>query len=133
MGHGTEHAADSSYAVMEQALRAYAQHPVYIATVEGKRTIADVIAQMKFEGIVNTKVIVAPFMLVAGDHANNDMAGEEDSFASLLREEGYVFYVELQNIRQSGKFIYHIYKKLQVRCLRILRHRIVRESFTESV
>ena len=60
MGHGTEHAADSSYAVMEQALRAYAQHPVYIATVEGKRTIADVIAQMKFEGIVNTKVIVAP-------------------------------------------------------------------------
>lgn len=89
MGHGTEHAADSSYAVMEQALRAYAQHPVYIATVEGKRTIADVIAQMKFEGIVNTKVIVAPFMLVAGDHANNDMAGEEDSFASLLREEGY--------------------------------------------
>lgn len=54
MGHGTEHAADSSYAVMEQALRAYAQHPVYIATVEGKRTIADVIAQMKFEGLVNT-------------------------------------------------------------------------------
>ena len=89
MGHGTEHAADSSYAVMEQALRAYAQHPVYIATVEGKRTIADVIAQMKSEGIVNTRVVVAPFMLVAGEHANNDMAGEENSFASILKKEGY--------------------------------------------
>lgn len=136
MGHGTEHAADSSYAVMEQALRAYAQHPVYIATVEGKRTIADVIAQMKFEGIVNTKVIVAPFMLVAGDHANNDMAGEEDSFASLLREEGYAPECILRGIAEYPAirevYLSHL-QKLQVRCLRILRHRIVRESFMESV
>ena len=98
MGHGTEHAADSSYAVMEQALRAYAQQPVYIATVEGKRTIADVIAQMKSEEIVNTKVIVAPFMLVAGDHANNDMAGEEDSWKSELEEKGYEVRVILKGL-----------------------------------
>lgn len=79
MGHGTEHSADESYMIIEQALRAYARHPVYIATVEGKRTIQDVIRQMKDEGIVNTRVVLAPFMLVAGDHANNDMAGESDS------------------------------------------------------
>lgn len=89
MGHGTEHVADESYVIMEQALRAYASHPVYIATVEGKRTIEDVIRQMKEEGIVNTRVVLAPFMLVAGDHANNDMAGESDSFASILKNEGY--------------------------------------------
>lgn len=89
MGHGTEHSADESYMIIEQALRAYARHPVYIATVEGKRTIQDVIRQMKDEGIVNTRVVLAPFMLVAGDHANNDMAGESDSFASILKEEGY--------------------------------------------
>lgn len=89
MGHGTEHVADESYMIIEQALRAYARHPVYIATVEGKRTIQDVIRQMKDEGIVNTRVVLAPFMLVAGDHANNDMAGESDSFASILKEEGY--------------------------------------------
>ena len=71
------------------SLRAYARHPVYIATVEGKRTIQDAIRQMKDEGIVNTRVVLAPFMLVAGDHANNDMAGESDSFASILKEEGY--------------------------------------------
>ena len=65
MGHGTEHSADESYMIIEQALRAYARHPVYIATVEGKRTIQDVIRQMKDEGIVNTRVVIAPFMLVA--------------------------------------------------------------------
>lgn len=90
MGHGTEHVADESYVIIEQALRAYASHPVYIATVEGKRTIEDVIRQMKEEGIVNTRVVLAPFMLVAGDHANNDMAGESDSFASILKNEGYL-------------------------------------------
>lgn len=89
MGHGTEHVADESYVIIEQALRVYASHPVYIATVEGKRTIEDVIRQMKEEGIVNTRVVLAPFMLVAGDHANNDMAGESDSFASILKNEGY--------------------------------------------
>lgn len=89
MGHGTEHMADSSYRVMEQALRAYAGKPVYIATVEGKRTIQDVINDMREEGIVNTGVLLAPLMLVAGDHANNDMAGDDESFATILKANGY--------------------------------------------
>lgn len=89
MGHGTEHMADSSYRVMEQALRAYARKPVYIATVEGKRTIQDVINDMREEGIVNTGVFLAPLMLVAGDHANNDMAGDDESFATILKANGY--------------------------------------------
>ena len=46
MGHGTEHAADASYQKMEQALREYSNHAVYIATVEGSVTIDDVIGQM---------------------------------------------------------------------------------------
>lgn len=75
-------------------------------------------------------------MLVAGDHANNDMAGEEDSFASLLREEGYAPECILRGIAEYPAirevYLSHL-QKLQVRCLRILRHRIVRESFTESV
>ena len=81
--------ADSSYRVMEQALRAYARKPVYIATVEGKRTIQDVINDMREEGIVNTGVFLAPLMLVAGDHANNDMAGDDESFATILKANGY--------------------------------------------
>lgn len=116
MGHGTEHVADSSYAIMENALRAYVDHPIYIATVEGRITIEDVIGRMQEEltrterrqywtdaasesvgseaatpkkRIETKRVVVTPFMLVAGDHANNDMAGEEDSFYSKLKEAGY--------------------------------------------
>ena len=66
MGHGTEHMADSSYRVMEQALRAYARKPVYIATVEGKRTIQDVINDMREEGIVNTGVFLATILKANG-------------------------------------------------------------------
>ena len=97
MGHGTEHMADSSYRVMEQALRAYAGKPVYIATVEGKRTIQDVINDMREEGIVNTGVFLAPLMLVAGDHANNDMAGDdEDSWKSQFVASGNFENVDTQ-------------------------------------
>lgn len=88
MGHGSEHIADSSYARFEEALRRYSGHAVYLATVEGAVTISDVIARM--QGKKQTRVVVAPFMLVAGDHANHDMAGEADSFASRLRDAGYV-------------------------------------------
>lgn len=88
MGHGTEHAADSSYTVMEQALRAYAEHEIYIATVEGSVTIDDVIARLQKcrEESSPKRVVVTPFMLVAGDHANNDMV---DTFAEKLRQAGY--------------------------------------------
>lgn len=91
MGHGTEHMADSSYAIMENALRACASHPIYIATVEGRITIEDVIRRMNEElaRAEQKRVVVTPFMLVAGDHANHDMAGESDSFYSKLKEAGY--------------------------------------------
>lgn len=91
MGHGTEHAADVSYQKMEQILREYSNHAVYIATVEGRVTIDDVIGRMKVDKCVESggEVMVMPFMLVAGEHANHDMAGEEGSFSSKLKEAGY--------------------------------------------
>lgn len=91
MGHGTEHAADASYQKMEQILREYSNHAVYIATVEGRVTIDDVIGRMKVDKCVESggEVMVMPFMLVAGEHANHDMAGEEGSFSSKLKEAGY--------------------------------------------
>lgn len=111
MGHGTEHAADGSYEIFETAIRNYADHEIYIATVEGAVTIEDVIVRMQKKHasstnkkMSNQRVVVTPFMLVAGDHANNDMAGgmqeaedgepedgepEEDSFAGKLQVAGY--------------------------------------------
>ena len=99
MGHGTEHAADASYAMMEQSLRAYAKHEIYIATVEGSITIEDVIARMKsgLQSRQNGKELLTAFMLVAGDHANNDMAGsEEDSWKSMFEASGSFDSVDAQ-------------------------------------
>ena len=89
MGHGSEHAADESYERLERVFAQVTENDVYVATVEGSVTICDVIGRMKVSRHKSGRVLVAPFMLVAGDHANHDMAGEEESFAVALREAGY--------------------------------------------
>ena len=92
MGHGSQHEADGSYEKMEQALRAYAGREIYIATVEGAVTIEEVLCRMERCGqsaeTSGQAVLLAPFMLVAGEHAVNDMAGEKASFASKARAAG---------------------------------------------
>lgn len=89
MGHGSEHTADACYARFEEALKRHAPNSVYVATVEGSVSIDDVLRRLIASGRKSGRVLLAPFMLVAGDHANNDMAGEEDSFAEKLRDAGY--------------------------------------------
>ena len=89
MGHGTSHEADESYVKMEQELRAVSGHRCYVATVEGAVTIELALQHMKQEGVMDGRVLTLPFMLVAGDHAIHDMAGEKESFVSILRENGY--------------------------------------------
>ena len=88
MGHGTTHKADESYEKLENVLRQETGMDAYVATVEGSITIEDVIERMK-NSDGSKRMVVTPFMLVAGDHANNDMAGEEDSFKTKLEDEGF--------------------------------------------
>lgn len=89
MGHGSAHEADRSYQKMEQILKEKKEN-TYLATVEGNVGLGDILPQMEKEVAKGSRVVVTPFMLVAGDHANNDMAGEEeDSFAGRLRSAGY--------------------------------------------
>ena len=90
MGHGTAHTAKVSYSQMASVMKDLNYANVFIGTVEGEpeETACEaVIAAVKEAGY--TKVVLRPLMVVAGDHANNDMAGESDSFASILKEEGY--------------------------------------------
>ncbi|SHI10494.1 sirohydrochlorin cobaltochelatase [Sporanaerobacter acetigenes] len=88
MGHGTDHANDKCYDLLQQSFREKGFQRIYIGTVEGKKTIEDIIPILKEEKI--DKVILKPFMLVAGDHANNDMAGDgKDSWKSILLKEGF--------------------------------------------
>ena len=79
MGHGTSHTAKVSYSQMQTAMQTLGYDNVFIGTVEGEPedTACDaVIEKVKEAGY--TKAILRPLMVVAGDHANNDMAGAED-------------------------------------------------------
>lgn len=105
MAHGTPDPANAYYSVMQDRLNDIYGGKVMIYTVEGKPNLEDVIAKLKVQGIKN--VTMMPLMMVAGDHANNDMAGdEEDSHKSILIKEGFNVktYIhglgENQNIRQ---------------------------------
>lgn len=89
MGHGTEAESNQVYAKMQEVLAAGGHENYYIGTVEAEPTLEDVIAALKEKGIYK-KVVLQPLMVVAGDHANNDMAGgEEDSWKTALEAEGY--------------------------------------------
>lgn len=89
MGHGTEADSNQVYARMQETLSAEGHENYYIGTVEAEPTLEDVMAALKEKGGYK-KVVLQPLMVVAGDHANNDMAGdEEDSWKTVLEAEGY--------------------------------------------
>lgn len=88
MGHGTEHQANVTYTKMQQALVDAGHKNYFIGTVEAEPTLEEVMAKVKESGA--KKVVLLPFMIVAGDHANNDMAGDEtDSWKSMFKAAGY--------------------------------------------
>lgn len=104
MGHGSRHEADVSYLRMEEALQTYAKREIYIATVEGTRTIEDVLAEMeKRRQRERYAVLLAPFMLVAGEHARHDMAEGEASFYAKLQQAGYQAECLLKGIGEYEK------------------------------
>ena len=91
MGHGTSHTAKVTYSQMQTQMNELGYKNAFIGTVEGEpeETSCDaVIEAVKEAGY--KKVVLRPLMVVAGDHANNDMAGdEEDSWKSAFEKEGY--------------------------------------------
>ena len=90
MGHGTSHTAKVSYSQMQTAMQTLGYDNVFIGTVEGEpeeTACENVIEAVKAAGY--TKVVLRPLMVVAGDHANNDMAGEDaDSWLSQFKAAG---------------------------------------------
>ena len=76
MGHGTEHKANQGYATLQQAIEARGIDDMFIGTVEAEPTLDDMVRIVKDKGFKN--VVLSPMMIVAGDHATNDMAGDEE-------------------------------------------------------
>ena len=88
MGHGTPHFSNVVYPAMQTVFHMMCRRDVYVGTVAGWPGISELCAQLKAGSY--HRVRTAPLMLVAGDHALNDMAGEEpDSWKSHLAQEGY--------------------------------------------
>ena len=112
MGHGSESAADSTYQRLQEEYLKAGKDNIFIATVEGQVTIEDVIQKLKGRGF--SKILLKPFMIVAGDHAKNDMASdEEDSWKTILQNEGYEVTPVLKGMGEY-KFIHNMFMdKLQ--------------------
>ncbi len=98
MGHGTSHAAKVSYSQMQTQMAELGYDNVFIGTVEGEpeETACEAVIEAA-SAAGYTKVVLRPLMVVAGDHANNDMAGEdEDSWLSMFNASGKFESVETQ-------------------------------------
>ena len=81
--------ANGIYAKLQEKMTAAGYENYYIGTVEAEPTLEDLLTAIKEKGVY-TKVVLEPLMVVAGDHANNDMAGDEDdSWKSQFEAEGY--------------------------------------------
>ena len=88
LAHGTPNISNAYYSVIQAKLDEMGYKNVYIYTVEGWPSLETVLPKLKKNGIKH--ITLMPMMMVAGDHANNDMAGDEpDSHKSILEKEGF--------------------------------------------
>lgn len=99
MGHGTEADSNGVYAKLQDVLKAKGQNDYYIGTVEAEPSLDDVLAAV--QSGTYSKVVLQPLMVVAGDHANNDMAGDEEgSWKDTFTKAGYEVECNLRGLGQ---------------------------------
>ena len=88
MGHGTTHYANSIYAALDYAFKDKGHKNIFLGTVEAYPSMESIMKLVR--KYAPSKVVLAPFMIVAGDHAKNDMAGDDpESWYSQFKEAGY--------------------------------------------
>jgi len=88
MGHGGVHPSNAAYAALQMKIQDAGLKNIFVFTVEGYPTVDQVIERCKAQNINN--IFLMPLMVVAGDHATNDMASEnKDSFKSQFRQAGF--------------------------------------------
>lgn len=100
MGHGTEADSNVIYAKLQEKVTEAGFENYFIGTVEAEPSLDDVLAAVKEKGTYK-KVVLEPLMVVAGDHANNDMAGDEDdSWKTAFENEGFEVECLLEGLGQ---------------------------------
>lgn len=116
MGHGSDHYVNSIYAALDYMFKARGHENIYMATVEAYPELYDIMDGLKCKNY--KKIYLLPFMIVAGDHATNDMASEEeDSWKCILENEGFQVECILKGLGENKNirkiFIDHIYKVME--------------------
>lgn len=111
MGHGTTHFSNAIYAALDYTFKDAGYPNIFLGTVEAYPSLDSILKLVKCYG--PEEIILAPFMIVAGDHAKNDMAGDDpDSWYSRFTEEGYKVSTVLKGLGQYPEirqiFIDHI-------------------------
>lgn len=115
MGHGTSHRIHPSYAALEYRLN-IKNIPSFIGTVEGYPELDEVVELLKRKYV--KKIHLRPLMLVAGDHAQNDMAGdEEDSWNNVLLSNGFEVEIHIEGLGEyefiQNKFVNHLREAIE--------------------
>ncbi len=113
MGHGTpHHIANAMYSQLQVALDKKADGRFFIGTVENTPLIEDVVVELKKASL--KKALLSPLMIVAGDHANNDMADKDDpeSWYSILKKEGFAVETMIKGLGEdagiAAAFVEHL-------------------------
>ncbi|MBQ7562584.1 MAG: sirohydrochlorin cobaltochelatase [Lachnospiraceae bacterium] len=102
MGHGTEAESNEVYAKFQKVLTDAGYENYYVGTVEATPSVDDVLAAVSKGNY--KRVVLEPLMVVAGDHANNDMAGdEEDSWKSVFEAAGYEVVCLVQGLGENAE------------------------------
>ena len=100
MGHGTHHPANSAYAALERVFNDRGCSDVFVGTVDAYPSLEDVIRRLRTRQF--DRVLLMPFMLVAGDHALNDMAGDKDeSWKNILSQAGFQVRILLRGLGEN--------------------------------
>lgn len=103
MGHGTEHHANAVYALLEYILHDMGRRDIHIGTVEGYPGFEEVYRRIEEQGDVK-RVLLLPLMIVAGDHAKNDLAGEDaDSWRAMLAQRGVEVTCRLEGLGENPR------------------------------
>lgn len=116
MGHGTTHHANAVYAALDYTLKDLGYPRAFMGTVEAYPSLIHIFRRLNETDV--QRVHLVPFMLVAGDHANNDMAsGDDDSWRSQFEAAGYEAVCHLKGLGEY-EGIRKIYLKHLAQCIR---------------
>lgn len=117
MGHGSGHFANSAYAAMDYMFKEQGFPHIFVGTVEAYPDVNTVLKQLAKTGC--TKVLLTPLMVVAGDHATNDMAGDEDdSWKTIFQQAGYEVSILLKGLGEypaiRRMYVEHIRRAMEL-------------------